>query len=84
MKLWPFNNKKSKIHKTEWKTEPYTITLDSKDDPKTRVIKILQVAGIVINQTMYERLEDMEKVFEFYQKHDMLAGKRKQTKPRNK
>lgn len=81
MKLWPF--KKRKLT-TIGKVEPRTITLDSNDDPKTRVIKLLQVAGIVINQNMYERLEDMEKVFEFYQKHDMLAGKHKQTKSRSK
>ena len=77
MKLWPFNNKKPKIHKTEWKTEPYTVTLDSKDTPKERALKMCQVAGIVINRNMYDRLDDIAQVFEFYQKYDYLAGKRK-------
>lgn len=76
MKLWPFNNKKPKIHKTEWKTEPYTITLDSNDTPKERAIKMCQVAGLVINRNMYERLEGIEKVFEFYQKNDYKLGKK--------
>lgn len=71
--MWPFNNKKPKIHKTEWKTEPFTITLDSKDTPKERAVKMCQVAGLVINQNMYDRLDDIAKVFEFYQKHDRVS-----------
>lgn len=78
--MWPFNNKKPKIHKTEWKTEPYTITLDSKDTPKERAVKMCQVAGLVINQTMYDRLDDIAQVFEFYQKQDRLSSIRARKK----
>ena len=73
MKFWPF--KKRKLT-TIGKTEPFTITLDSNDDAKIRAMKMCQVAGIVINQTMYDRLDDIAQVFEFYQKHDYLAGRK--------
>lgn len=83
MRLWPFKKKPKKLTSLG-KAKPVTITLDSNDTPRDRAIKICQVAGLVINQTMYERLEDMAKAFEFYQKHDTLSGKRKQTKTRSK
>jgi hypothetical protein len=74
MKFWPFKKKKLV---PIGKTEPFTITLDSNDDAKTRAMKMCQVAGIVINQNMYDRLDDIAQVFEFYQKYDYLAGKKK-------
>lgn len=80
MKLWPFNNKKPKIHKTEWKTEPFTITLDSNDEPRERAIKMCKVVGLVINQNMHDRLDDIAQVFEFYQKQDRLSGIRARKK----
>ena len=75
MKFWPFKKKEKKLT-TIGKTDPFTITLDSKDDAKTRALKMCQVAGIVINQNMYDRLDDIAQVFEFYQKHDYITGKR--------
>ena len=43
-------------------------------------MKMCQVAGIVINQNMYDRLDDIAQVFEFYQKHDYLSGKKAKIK----
>jgi hypothetical protein len=77
MKFWPFKKKKLV---PIGKTAPFTITLDSKDDAKTRAMKMCQVAGIVINQNMYDRLDDIAQVFEFYQKHDYLSGKKAKIK----
>lgn len=78
MKLWPFK-KKPKLT-TIGKAEPFTITLDSNDEPRERAIKMCQVAGMVINQNMYDRLDDIAQVFEFYQKHDRLSGIRARKK----
>lgn len=74
MKWWPFKKKET------IKPEPFTITLDSNDDPKTRAIKMCQVAGLVINTNMYNRLDDIARVFEFYQKNDRLGGIRARKK----
>jgi len=77
MKFWPFDFKKPKIHKTKWKYEPKTITLDSEDTPKERAIKICQAMGLVINDNVHNMLPTMEKALEFYQKHDRLHRKKK-------
>lgn len=72
--MWPF---KKKNLVPIGKVEPYTITLDSNDTPRERAIKMCQVAGLVINRNMYERLDDITAVFEFYQEQDRLAKKKK-------
>lgn len=77
MKWWPF---KKKNLVSVGKTEPYTVTLDSNDTPKERALKMCQVAGLVINRNMYDRLDDITAVFEFYQKQDRLARIRSKKK----
>lgn len=79
--MWPFKKKEKKLT-TLGSVKPVSIELNSKDDPNTRAIKICQVAGLVINKSMYERLGDMTTALEFYQKQDILAGKRAQRKSR--
>ena len=73
MKLWPFK-KKPKLT-TIGKTKPVTITIDSNDTPRERAIKMCQAMNMTINQTMYERLDDMARVFEYYQIVDTKAAK---------
>jgi hypothetical protein len=77
MKWWPF--KKKKLTPIA-KTEPYIVTLDSNDTPKERALKMCQVAGLVINRNMYDRLDDITAVFEFYQKQDRLSRLRSKKK----
>ena len=74
MKLWPFKKKKPNLVPIG-KTEPFTITLDSNDTPRERAIKMCQAMNMVINQNMYDRLDDMAKVFEIYQTVDTMAAK---------
>ena len=78
--MWPFNNEKLKIHKTEWESNPRTITLDSNDTPQERAIKIVQCMGLALNKTAVDMLPSMEQALAFYQKHDRLYRKKKVTK----
>lgn len=80
MKWWPF---KKKNLKPIVKNEPYTVTLDSNDTPKERALKMCQVARLVINRNMYDRLDDITAVFEFYQKQDRLARIKSKNKINN-
>lgn len=77
MKWWPFKKKNLVPIR---KTETYTVILDSNDTPKERALKMCQVAGLVINRNMYDRLDDITAVFEFYQKQDRLARIRSKKK----
>ena len=54
---------------------PVTITIDSNDTPRERAVKMCQAINMAINQNMYDRLDDMARVFEYYQIVDTKAAK---------
>jgi ribosomal protein S26 len=71
--MWPFKKKPNLI--PIGKTQPITITIDSNDTPRERAVKMCQAMNMVINQNMYNRLDDMARVFEYYQIVDTKAAK---------
>lgn len=72
--MWPFKKKKPNLVPIG-KKESTTITIDANDTPKERAIKLCQAMGLVINDTMYKKLDEMAKIFELYQIVDTEKAK---------
>lgn len=75
--MWPFKKK------AEETREPETFTLYASDDGLKRAEYAMKYAGFTINQTLYNQLPCIARIFDAYKELDTKAAKPKRKKKIN-